>query len=210
MSLYGYAETDRPIHLHPEAPPMGRPLDSISAELQAFIEAQPVFFVATAPLDPAGHVNLSPKGLDSFRVLGPGRVAYLDLTGSGNETSAHLRENGRVTFMFCSFSGPPRILRIYGRGRTALPGSTEWSELAGRFEAIPGARQIIVADVERVSTSCGYGVPLMESVGERDTLQRWAAEKEKKGGLARYRRAENVRSIDGLLTPLGDLLGPDD
>ncbi len=183
---------------------MARSYDGITTELQAFIEEQPVFFVATAPLSPDGHVNLSPKGLDSFRVLDPTRVAYLDLTGSGNETSAHLRENGRVTFLFCAFSGPPRILRLHGRGHTALPGSAGWSALAKHLPEIPGARQIIVADIERVSTSCGYGVPLMEYVGQRDTLPRWVRQMEKTGGLAGYRAAENVRSIDGLLTPLAE------
>lgn len=188
---------------------MGSPVDAITDELRAFIERQPVFFVATAPLDPAGHVNLSPKGLDAFRVLEPTRVAYLDLTGSGNETSAHLLENGRVTFLFCAFSGPPLILRIYARGRTVLPATAEWDDLSRHFDDIPGARQIIVADVTRVRTSCGFGVPMMEYVEQRDTLTRWALEKEKKGGLALYRRSENGRSIDGLPTPLGEQMEVD-
>jgi hypothetical protein len=180
---------------------MGKFYQSITEKLAEFIRAQPLFFVATAPLGAEGHVNLSPKGLDSFRVLGPNQVAYLDLTGSGNETSAHLAENGRVTFMFCAFSGPPNILRLYGQGRTVLPGDGEWDELAGLFPRIPGARQVIVADISLVQTSCGYAVPLMEQVGERDTLTRWA---ERKGeeGLDAYRREKNVRSIDGLDAPL--------
>ncbi len=189
---------------------MANTFDALTPELQAFIEAQPVFFVATAPLDAEGHVNLSPKGLGTFRVLSPKRVGYLDLTGSGNETSAHLRENGRVTFMFCAFSGPPRILRVYGRGRTVLPSSDEWNELAPHFEETPGARQILVADVTRVHTSCGFGVPIMEFAGQRDTLVRWAAEKDRKTGLERYRREHNTRSLDGLPTPLGDLSVGDD
>jgi hypothetical protein len=180
---------------------MGKFYQSITEKLAEFIRAQPLFFVATAPLGAEGHVNLSPKGLDSFRVLGPNRVAYLDLTGSGNETSAHLAENGRVTFMFCAFSGPPNILRLYGRGRTVLPGDGAWDELAGLFPPIPGARQVVVADISLVQTSCGYAVPLMELVGERDTLTRWA---ERKGaeGLESYRREKNTRSLDGLPAPL--------
>jgi hypothetical protein len=172
----------------------------ISQDLRAFIEAQPLFFVATAPLAPDGHVNLSPKGLDTFLVLSSSRVAYLDLTGSGNETAAHLLENGRVTIMFCSFSGPPRILRLYGRGRSVLPGDDEWQALRERFRDFPGVRQIIIADVDRVQTSCGFGVPVMEPARERDTLLRWA---EAKGanGIADYQRTRNALSIDGLPTP---------
>ncbi|HET7233859.1 MAG TPA: pyridoxamine 5'-phosphate oxidase family protein [Longimicrobium sp.] len=178
---------------------MGKVVECITEELRAFIEAQPLFFVATAPLSPAGHVNLSPKGLDCFRVLSPTRVAYLDLTGSGNETAAHLQENARITFMFCAFGGPPRILRLYGTGGVVLPGHTQWAELAPLFPEYPGVRQIVVADVERVQTSCGFAVPLMEYVGQRDTLLRWA---EAKGDdLGRYRQEKNSRSIDGLPTP---------
>jgi hypothetical protein len=182
---------------------MAKLYDTISAELAAFIEAQPLFFVASAPLDRDGHVNLSPKGLDCFSILAPLRVAYLDLTGSGNETSAHLAENGRITFMFCAFAGPPKILRLYGQGRVVLPHSGEWAELAARFPNYPGVRQIVVADVSRVQTSCGFGVPLMDYVGQRDTAIRWA---EAKGvdGLAAYQREKNVCSMDGLPTPLGE------
>src|SRR5512141_1412425 len=122
---------------------MGKILDHLTPELQAFLEKQKVFFVATAP-QRGGHVNLSPKGRDAFRVLDPGHVAYLDLTGSGNETSAHLLENGRITIMFCAFEGPPLILRLYGQGRTVLKGSTEWDELMPRFPDLPGARQIFL------------------------------------------------------------------
>jgi hypothetical protein len=178
---------------------MGKVVECITPELQAFIEAQPLFFVASAPLSGAGHVNLSPKGLDCLRVLSPGRVAYLDLTGSGNETAAHLRENGRVTFMFCAFAGPPRILRLYGTGAVVLPDAPRWAELIGRFPAHPGARQIVTAEISRVQTSCGFGVPRMELVGQRDTLLRWA---EARGDeLPRYRRQKNARSIDGLPAP---------
>ncbi len=169
----------------------------ITTELQAFIAAQAVFFVASAPLSDSGHINLSPKGLDTLRVLSPTRLAYLDLTGSGNETAAHLRENGRITFMFCAFEGTPRILRLFGRGRSVRPGDSEWAELSARFPPLPGARQVIVADISRVQTSCGFGVPLMRLEGTRQALLEWA---EKKGpdGLAEYRLKKNSRSIDGL------------
>lgn len=178
---------------------MGKVVECITPELQAFIEAQPLFFVASAPLSGEGHVNLSPKGLDCLRVLSPTRVAYLDLTGSGNETAAHVRENGRITFMFCAFAGAPRILRLYGAGRVLLPGTPQWAELGGRFPPLPGARQLVVAEISRVQTSCGFGVPLMDYVRQRDTLLRWA---EAKGGeLPGYRRQKNARSIDGLPAP---------
>ena len=178
---------------------MARVHDSITPDLCAFIEAQQVYFVASAPLAADGHVNLSPKGLDSFRVLGPRSVAYLDLTGSGNETAAHLRENGRITLMFCAFEGPPRILRLYGTGRAVLPGDAEWEDLAGRFPGYPGIRQVIAADIRRVQTSCGFGVPRMKPAGDRDQLLRWA---EAKGdALPAYRAEKNARSIDGLPAP---------
>jgi hypothetical protein len=178
---------------------MGTALESLSPELRAFIEAQHVFFVATAPLGRDGHVNLSPKGMDTFRVLSSVRVTYLDLTGSGNETAAHLRENGRVTVMFCAFDGKPKVLRLYGRGRVVLPDSTEWVELSVLFPALPGARQLVVVDVTRVQTSCGFGVPVMRFESDRDTLVRWA---ESKGadGLLQYREKKNCVSIDGLPT----------
>jgi Pyridoxamine 5'-phosphate oxidase len=180
---------------------MAKLYDQITDHLAEFIRAQPLFFVATAPLAADGHVNLSPKGLDCLRILSPQRVAYLDLTGSGNETSAHLAENGRVTFMFCAFSGPPNIVRLYGHGSTILPGSTEWAQLTPLFPDHAGARQIIAADIDRVQTSCGYAVPLMDYVGERDTLTRWANTKGEQG-LIDYRCEKNVRSMDGLPTPL--------
>jgi hypothetical protein len=185
---------------------MGKVVESILPELRRFIEAQPMFFVATAPLGGDGHVNLSPKGLDSFRVLSADRVAYLDLTGSGNETAAHLAENGRITFLFCAFEGPPRILRLYGRGRSVLPTDPAWAELRPLFPDLPGARQIVVAEITRVQTSCGFAVPLMELLGQRETLVRWA---EAKGdeALVAYRRDKNARSIDGLPAPLADGAG---
>ena len=181
---------------------MGKIYDSIGDDHREFIAAQQTFFVASAPLSPDGHVNLSPKGLDCFRILTPTRVAYLDLTGSGNETSAHLRENGRITLMFCAFAGPPKILRLYGRGETVLPGSARWTELRSLFGEHPGARQIIIAEIDRVQTSCGFGVPIYEYVGQRDTLIRWTDAKGE--GLEGYQREHNARSIDGLVTPLGE------
>lgn len=180
---------------------MAKLFDRITEELQHFITLQPIFFVATAPLTPMGHVNMSPKGLDSFRILSPHRVAYLDLTGSGNETSAHLLENGRITLMFCAFQEPPCILRLYGQGRVVLPDSSDWSDLYSQFEPIPGARQIIVAEITRVQTSCGLGVPLFEHQAQRQSLVVWA---DKKGeqGLKDYRQLKNFVSVDGLPTPL--------
>jgi len=182
---------------------VGKVYDSIDEDQRAFIAAQEMFFVASAPLDSAGHVNLSPKGLDCFRVLTPTQVAYLDLTGSGNETSAHLRENGRITLMFCAFSGPPKILRLYGRGETALPGNDRWAALSSQFREYPGERQIIVVEINRVQTSCGFAVPRYAYNGQRDTLLRWA---DAKGddALETYRRERNARSIDGLVTPFGE------
>jgi hypothetical protein len=175
---------------------MGRVLDAITDELRTFLEAQPVFFVATAPVD-GGRVNVSPKGLDSFRVLDPRTVAYLDLTGSGVETIAHLRENGRITLMFCAFDGNPNIVRLYGRGEVLPVGEPEADALLDRFPLIAGARSVIRVALDRVSTSCGYGVPLMHFEGPRSRLIEWA---EARGpeGLVRYRSDKNAASIDGL------------
>jgi len=180
---------------------MAKVLPEIDDELAAWIAEQPLFFNATAPLSADGHVNLSPRGLDTFRVLAPLEVAYLDFTGSGNETAAHLAENGRITLMFCAFSGPPRILRLYGLGEVILPDDGRWPALRERFPAdLPEARQIVRVTVERVQTSCGYGVPLMELSGQRETLARWT---EKKGpqGLREYQEKKNRTSIDGLPAP---------
>jgi hypothetical protein len=180
---------------------MAKVFETITDELQRFIATQHIYFVATAPLSPSGHVNVSPKGLDSFRILSPNRVAYLDLTGSGNETSAHLQENGRITLMFCAFQGAPMILRLYGKGVTVLPHSPYWDEVYPLFPSILGTRQIVVVDVDRVQTSCGTAVPLYEYAGDRHELIQWA---EKKGdeGLQAYRQQKNQVSIDGLPTPL--------
>ncbi|GAA4468691.1 pyridoxamine 5'-phosphate oxidase family protein [Nemorincola caseinilytica] len=180
---------------------MGKFSDSIQDAHIKFIEHQKMFFVATAPLAADGHINLSPKGLDSFRVLSPTHVAYLDITGSGNETSAHVLENGRITIMFCAFDGPPNILRLYGTGRTILPGSAEWNRYISLFGEAPGIRQVIVADIHKVQTSCGYSVPLYDYTGERDHAYKWV---EKKGpqGLEEYRAEKNQVSLDGLPTAL--------
>ncbi len=181
---------------------MAKVHDMITDELRDFIAGQHMFFVSTAPSSANGHVNVSPKGLDCFRVLSPHRVGYMDLIGSGNETSAHLLENRRITFMFCAFDGPPNILRLYGKGRTVLPGQPEWEELAPRFTLYPSTRQLIVADIDRVQTSCGFGVPLYEHIGERDFHFKWA-DKQGETGLEAYQQKHSLLSIDGLPSALG-------
>jgi hypothetical protein len=173
-------------------------LDGIDDKLTAWLGAQPMFFVATAPLAADQHVNVSPKGLaGTFTIIDEHTVAYLDLTGSGAETIAHLRENGRIVLMFCAFDGRPRIIRLHGRGRVVLPGDGLFDELLGRFSEHPGVRSIIVVDVDRVSDSCGYGVPTMSYEADREVLDLSHA---KKGddGLADYRARMNATSIDGL------------
>jgi hypothetical protein len=177
---------------------MARTLDKLDDDLVEWITEQPVFFVATAPSGRHGHVNLSPKGYDSFRVLGPTQVAYLDLTGSGIETVAHILDNGRLTVMFCAFSGPPRILRLYGSGEVVVPADRRFAELVQRFPRLPGVRSVILLSVERISTSCGFAVPTMELTGERSTLRQFAERGESAGTLAAYRSKENAFSIDGL------------
>jgi hypothetical protein len=172
--------------------------ESITPRLREWIEAQHVFFVGSAPLSPDGHVNISPRGTTgTFAIFDEMTVAWLDLTGSGSETIAHLRENGRIVVMFCAFDGPPQIVRLHGRGRTVLPRDAEWTELAGRFPNKAGARAIVVVDVTRVSDSCGYSVPFMDYVADRDLLDRWTANKGP-AKLASYREEKNARSIDGL------------
>ncbi len=180
---------------------MGTLHTSISDHHKDFIESQHLFFVGTAPLNAEGHINLSPKGLDSFRILSSTRIAYMDITGSGNETSAHILENSRITIMFCAFDGPPNILRLYGKGYTVLPADAEWPELSSHFNLLPSTRQIIVADIYNVQTSCGFGVPYYEYTGEREHSYKWA---EKKGidGLEQYKKEKNLTSLDGLPTAL--------
>ena len=179
---------------------MGKILPEITPKQKEFIERQQMFFVATAPLDNNGRINLSPKGLDSFAVIGSNRVAYQDLTGSGNETASHVAQNGRITFMFCSFEGAPNILRLYGEGKVHLPDSKRWSELIDLFESLPGVRQIIEANISGTQDSCGFGIPLYDYASERDQLTKWAS-KMGPEKLAAYRNEKNAQSIDGVPAP---------
>ncbi|MFC7374889.1 MULTISPECIES: pyridoxamine 5'-phosphate oxidase family protein [unclassified Brachybacterium] len=176
---------------------MAKVFDSIDEGLRGWIAEQPMWFVATAPLGAEGHVNVSPRGHDSFSVLGPHRVAWVDYTGSGVETIAHLRENGRVCLMFLSFEARPRIVRLHGNGRVFVPGDTEFDEVVALHPAHPSTRAVITVDVTRISDSCGWGVPVMEMSGERDLL-RLQAEKKGEDGMERYRAEKNTHSIDGL------------
>ncbi len=176
---------------------MARVHPTIDDELAEWISRQHVFFVASAPSGDDGHVNLSPKGYDTFRVLGPTEVAYLDLTGSGVETIAHVRENGRLTIMFCAFEGKPRILRLFGRAEAVAVGDPEFDGLAAAFPPVPGIRSVIRLQVERVQSSCGWAVPHMAYERERETLDEWAARKGP-DGIAEYHAEKNARSIDGL------------
>jgi hypothetical protein len=175
---------------------MGRTYDAIDERMEEFLGAQHVFFVGTAPAE-GGHVNVSPKGLDTFAVLGPNTVAYLDLTGSGVETIAHVQENGRITLLFCAFEGPPRIVRLYGRGRIVAADSAEFEAFAPRFGSYLSARAVIEVAIDRIADSCGYGVPRYRYEGERTQLLEWA---DRKGpeGVAAYREERNTTSIDGL------------
>jgi hypothetical protein len=176
---------------------MGKVYERIDDRLTAWIGEQPMFFVATAPLSADGHVNLSPRGHDTFSVLGPHQVGWVDYTGSGVETIAHLQENGRICLMFCSFTTKPRIVRLHGTGRIELPGSPEFEDLVSRHPGHPGTRAAIVVDVTRISDSCGFGVPVMELVGERDLLASFATTRGPEG-LTDYRAEKNAASIDGL------------
>ncbi|WP_310489117.1 pyridoxamine 5'-phosphate oxidase family protein [Chamaesiphon sp. VAR_69_metabat_338] len=178
---------------------MAKFYSQLDAQLCEFIAQQQLFFTATAPID--GRINLSPKGIDSFRCLDFDRVAYLDLTGSGNETAAHLHQNGRMTIMFCSFTDKPLILRLYGKGEVVSPGSSQWDRLIERFTDLPGKRQLILLQIESVQTSCGYGVPIYELQTERSTLLDWATTKGA-DGVSAYQHQKNLTSIDGLPTYL--------
>ena len=175
---------------------MAQVFQEIDTPLRTFIEAQRMFFVATAP-ESEGHINLSPKGLDSLRILGPTTVAYLDYTGSGVETIAHLRRNGRIVLMLCAFDGPCRIVRLHGRGRAVETQDDGFAALLEHFHPSPGVRSIIQVELERISDSCGYGVPIYRYEAQRPTLPAWA---ERKGetGVADYQRENNAASIDGL------------
>ena len=181
---------------------MGKLHHSIKTPHEEFIEKQHIFFVSTAPLSGDGRVNLSPKGLDCFKVLSEKQVGYMDLISSGNETSAHTLENGRITIMFCSFDGAPNILRLYGKGFTVLPGTAEWEQYSPHFKLYPSTRQLIIADIDLVQTSCGFGVPLYEYTGERDIHFEWA-EKKGAGGLLEYIQQNNLKSLDNLPTSIG-------
>lgn len=181
---------------------MGKFHNAIKEAHKEFIEKQHIFFVSTAPLSGDGRVNLSPKGLDCFRVLSDNKVGYMDLISSGNETSAHTLENGRITFMLTSFEGAPNILRLYGKGFAVLPGSQAWDEYSPHFTIYPSTRQLIIADIDLIQTSCGFGVPLFNYVGERDIHFEWA-EKKGKDGLYDYVQQNNLKSLDGLATDLG-------
>jgi hypothetical protein len=176
---------------------MGEIFTELDDGLREFIATQRLFFVASAPLSASGHINLSPKGLDSLRFLGPRQIAYLDLTGSGIETVAHVRENGRLTLMFCAFQGRPRILRLYGRAVIVEPEDDDWERLASQFPVYTARRSIVLLNIERIADSCGYGVPLYNYAGERTQLVAWA---ERKGpdGVAAYKATKNQHSIDGL------------
>jgi len=176
---------------------MGRRYSEISDELRRFIEQQKLFFVATATGD--SRINLSPKGMDSLRILGKNSLVWLNLTGSGNETSAHVQQDSRMTMMFCAFDGDPMILRLYGYARVFHPYDPEWEELISNFNPLPGARQVFDFSVDLVQTSCGMGVPLMDYVADRDQLNHWA---ERKGeeGLRQYWTDKNQRSLDGVPT----------
>jgi hypothetical protein len=180
---------------------MAKFYSELDDQLCEFIDRQQIFFTASAPSE--GRINLSPKGMDTFRCLNHQQVAYLDLTGSGNETAAHLHQNGRITVMFCSFDQNPLILRLYGHGEVVTPNTSKWQEIwdSGKFADYPGQRQIIVVNIESVQTSCGFGVPMFEQQQERSTLSDWAA---KKGveGVREYQIQKNQTSIDGLPTHL--------
>jgi hypothetical protein len=186
---------------------MSKFFEKIELVLKEFIERQHIFFTASATAD--SRINLSPKGSDSLRVLGPNQVAYLDQTGSGNEAAAHLRADGRLTIMFCAFEGAPMILRLYGHGTPLPRGVDEYERiLASAFDGNepPGARQIVLLDVESVQTSCGYSVPLYDYKDERPTLQNWASRKGD-DGIREYWREKNTASIDGLPTGMLEVLG---
>jgi hypothetical protein len=180
---------------------MAKQFSGFTEDHTRFVAEQHVFFVATAA--PTGRVNLSPKGMDSLRILGPNRLIWLNVTGSGNETAAHLLEDPRMTLMWCSFTTRPLILRAYGTARTSASGAADWAELYAQFPDTPGARQIFELDVDLVQSSCGYAVPFMDFRAPRDTLKGWA---EQKGpdGIAAYWQERNETSIDGKPTGIGE------
>jgi hypothetical protein len=176
---------------------MGKLYDTIDSALEVWIRKQKVFFVATAPLSPGGHVNCSPKGGDTFRVLGTHEVAYCDFTGSGIETIAHVQENGRIVIMLCAFEGAPKIVRLHGKAAVLYPGDSEFESLRRHFPEHPGTRAIVKIAVTRISDSCGYSVPRLDFVEHRQVLDKWTNEKSAEE-LAAYRGKKNRISIDGL------------
>ncbi|MEM9478291.1 MAG: pyridoxamine 5'-phosphate oxidase family protein [Verrucomicrobiota bacterium] len=176
---------------------MAKEYPTIDEKMSAWVARQQMFFVSTAPLSAEGKVNCSPKGMDTFRILDEKTVAYLDLTGSGVETIAHLKENGRIVVMLCAFEGPPKIVRFHGKGEVLEVGTDEFQRLLPQFDEIPGARSIIRIHVERISDSCGYSVPLYTFEGQRDVLTKWA-EKKGEDGIADYQKTTNAQSLDGL------------
>jgi Pyridoxamine 5'-phosphate oxidase len=179
---------------------MGKTYEAIDEKLSEWLLTQPVFFVSTAPLDPDGFVNCSPKGnRDEFAVLGEQTVAYLDQTGSGVETIAHVQENGRIVLMFCAFSGPPRIVRLHGKGQVVATNDPNFNELASHFPGRHGVgvRSVILVEVQRISDSCGYGVPFMPFEGHRPTMDQWSTRKGPEG-IRNYWQEKNGASIDGL------------
>lgn len=171
--------------------------ERIDEEIREWVAAQPLFFVATAPLADDGLVNCSPKGLDTLRVIDDHTLAYLDITGSGVETIAHLRENGRIVVMLCAFTGAPRIVRFHGEGEVVESSHPDFADLVARFDGFPGVRSVIRVHVSRVADTCGYGVPLMDFKGHRKTLSKWAASQGDEA-LAEYRAKRNAASLDGL------------
>ena len=178
---------------------MGKVYEELSEQQQEWIKQQRIFFVATAPLSEDGHVNVSPKGLDTFRIINETTVAYLDLTGSGIETIAHVKENGRITIMFCAFDGPPKILRLYGKGiaLTTTENPTEYNRLLPQFKWHNGGRAIIKLNITRIADSCGYSIPLFDFKDDRDVLDKWTSHKGS-DGLIEYRQLKNKMSIDNL------------
>ena len=178
---------------------MAKFTDKITSRVQKFIEDQKMFFVATAPKD--GSINLSPKGMDSFRVLNKNKVHWLNLTGSGNETAAHMSADGRITIMFCAFEGAPMILRLYGKGKVINPNDENWSEAVSNFPTLAGTRQIIEIDIEMVQTSCGMSIPYFDFKEERLQLDDWAKQKGEEG-LKDYWKEKNEVSIDGIPTKI--------
>ena len=173
---------------------MGKKYDSINEKLTDFIIHQQIFFVATAATD--GRINLSPKGMDAMRITSPNQVVWLNLTGSGNETAAHLLDSDRMTLMFCSFAEEPKILRLYGHAKIHHRDGPEWDAHIGRFPSFPGARQIVLMDVDLVQTSCGFGVPLFDYQGDREMLREWA-KKKGEAGIKAYWKERNSISLDG-------------